>query len=185
MDERTLSRIGPATPKAWIAEYDGNIDTTIYADTAERWQKVFGRKVTPLYDTSDIASLAGALRPLEKSDHAQSPDLQFKPTEEMVLAGADVLMTACESPGGQLHPWKPFDMAQVAIKVWTAMVSASPDTSTDRAALDWATEEAAKIEEYKSKNPDWQSQTRPARDIITKGPVTSPVRTTDTIGDDK
>lgn len=33
---------------AWIGEYDGHLDTTIYRDTMERW-KALGRKITPLY----------------------------------------------------------------------------------------------------------------------------------------
>lgn len=53
------------------------------------------------------------------------------PTEAMVLAGADVLLDACSSEKGMLRPWKPFDMAQVALKVFRAMVEASPVASTD------------------------------------------------------
>lgn len=35
-------------PVAWWCEFDGHIDTTIYIDTAQRWETDFKRKVIPL-----------------------------------------------------------------------------------------------------------------------------------------
>src|ERR1700733_9170451 len=48
-----------------------------------------------------------------------------QPTDKSeVLAVADVLMTACEGPKGQLHPWRPFDFADVARKCIAALTRA-------------------------------------------------------------
>jgi hypothetical protein len=37
--------------------------------------------------------------------------------DEVILAVGDVLLKACEGPSGKLHPWKPFDVTQVAKEI--------------------------------------------------------------------
>ena len=54
----------------------------------------------------------------------------LKPTEAMVLSAGEVLLDACSSEKGNLHPWKPFDVAQVALKAYGVMITAAlSDTS--------------------------------------------------------
>lgn len=62
----------------------------------------------------------------KRGEPASPPQSGAVPTEAMILAGGEVLLDACSSEKGMLKPWKPFDTAQVAIKVWNAMLAASP-----------------------------------------------------------
>lgn len=52
-------------PVAWWCEFDGHIDTTIYIDTAQRWETDFKRKVIPLVFAAPPPARADAVRALD------------------------------------------------------------------------------------------------------------------------
>lgn len=92
-------------------------DTRLFAEAADEIERLRAA----WEDAEGRADLYANSRPAPSPSSAGIE----RPTEGMVLAGGDVLLAACSSPNGNLHPWKPFDVAQIAIKVYTAMMTAA------------------------------------------------------------
>lgn len=45
----------------------------------------------------------------------------------MKIAAGGVLLKARESPKGMIHPWRPFDVASVAVEAFSEAVAAAPN----------------------------------------------------------
>lgn len=69
--------------------------------------------------------------------HTQPPSGSVEIAENEMLAVGEVLLRACASDKGVLHPWKPFDVANVARECIAAYLAALPPASP---AVDEVTE---------------------------------------------